>query len=394
MRFTSIHRLALLALVAGVAGAAELTMVAPATSYFSPVCIEGTMAGDRLPKVRRYGIGGAHVRRLGPEAWYSNVRLFPDIPAVVTAGVGADRVKHVITWTSIDVDGPAVALTARAGDAIAIRTAGRRIQAIAPTATRLLRTLPGLPIRYTLTKPGSYRFAPPGGDGGVTVRVLAMPLEPDSDQPVALLADNRARRFPLPEGSDGLDVSSADPDLSVARAGSGVDLRVRTPGTHLGAVRLGTRTGPILGLVPVIGFAIDTRDALQPLPVAADGTASEPGVLTVIGDAVSPQRFRARIVMKPWVPNVKLTFTKFAHRAYFLGGATTFEVRTDRTPSTLGEPGFVVTTDEDGVRIGTFDYSIFSPPGNRSHCVRIVYRTLFSGEPSGIAWLGNAAVTP
>jgi len=130
------------------------------------------------------------------------------------------------------------------------------------------------------------------------------------------------------------------------------------------------------------------------LIVDAQGRPGTPGTLTVLGAAGEPQRFRARIVITPWVPNLKLTFTKFAHPAYFLGGATTFTVLSDGTRTTLDEPGFVVTTRADGTRVGTFDYTIYSPAGNRSQCVHITFRTLFPGAPAAVAWLTKRMVSP
>lgn len=396
MSFPSFPRLALLALATLSAGAAELTLVAPARSYLSPVSIEGTMPGA-LPTVSRYGYLRSPARSLGPQAWYSDVLIVPDLPAVITVTAGAEQRSQTVTWETIDLDGAPLALVARPWQMISLRGVGNRIEVRAPSGiTSLAWATPGEPRLFTLRQPGEHRFRRPDGVGGVTVRVYAATVRQNPNQPVAVLVDDSSYVFPLPIAphSDEVFCTSADPDLIVARSGSGVALRPRTAGTHLGAVRLGSATGPILAVVPVVGYNLDVSKALYPLAVADDGSVPAPDTLTVIGSETSAQRLRARIVMKPWVPNVKLVFTKFAHPATFLGGATTFAVRTDGSPSTLGEAGFVTSLAADGTRIGTFDYTINNPAGNDSQCARLDSRTLFSDVPTGIAWLLDPIAKP
>ena len=366
MRFSTLPRCALLALAA-IAGAAELTLVAPERSYVSPVSVEGT-APAGLPRVTRYGI----------------------IPSPVAATANGVTRSRLVTWDSLNLDGPALAIDARVDDRIALRTNGTSFTVRSPAGeTRQVRVVPNLVSFFRLSESGAYRFTRADGTNGVTIRVYAPTVQPDPDQPVAVMTDGHSHRFPLPVAptTDGLFCTSADPDLIVARAGSSVDIRANTTGTHLGAVRIGSATGPILGIVPVVGFTFDIKDALFPQPVDKDGNVPEREGITVLGAMDQPQRLRARVVMKPWVPNAKLTFTKFAHPAFFLKGATTFTVLSDGTPSSLGEAGMVTTVDADGVRVGTFDYTIYNPPKNGSQCVYLETRMLFGGEPTGVAKL-------
>ncbi len=169
----------------------------------------------------------------------------------------------------------------------------------------------------------------------------------------------------IPSGTAGeLTAFSSTATLDVrtdAPVGNNLAVSVLPLGTGMQtiAVRIGAR-GPILGAVPFQAFYLN-RQAMLRAPVI--------GWLENGKTMGRPTIALGALEMRPYVEGVDFAFDMFAHSSRFIDSATKFSVNSSGGPSTIGEPGFSVTTDPvTGESVGRFEYRIISPQSETQFC--------------------------
>ena len=152
--------------------------------------------------------------------------------------------------------------------------------------------------------------------------------------------------------------------LAIKPLATGTDAKV--------VARLGNATGPILAVGGIAAFTVDLAALVH---TDVDG-------LTGIG--TSP------VIMTPYIPEVTLTFTMFAHASTFFGGAKTLSVSTS-------DQRFVVSEDpKTHIKSGRFALEINAPPEEWKYCfsVKAAASTTESAAAPGGAVRAAAATAP
>lgn len=114
-------------------------------------------------------------------------------------------------------------------------------------------------------------------------------------------------------------------------------------------------TGSLLQLAPVSGYSTAFSDAHEEV-VKPDGS----------------KICWASMTIYPFVKNVSFVLSTRAHKATFLGGATTMTIATDGSASSLGEAGYKSVVLPDGRTIGSFEFKVLFPPGETKWCLTSV----------------------
>jgi hypothetical protein len=124
-------------------------------------------------------------------------------------------------------------------------------------------------------------------------------------------------------------------------------------GTPILQARVNGKFGPLVRQAVVDEFTIDTRATTNVLVNDSNGVGT------------------SEIRLIPYVPNIRLEFVMFAHRATFRGGVTAFSVNSSDVDPATGKPLFRVARDEaTGEDVGSYRFDIEVPEGESSYCFR------------------------
>jgi len=347
----------------------SLTARVPQHTYVSPACIEGSFA-NALPSILVNDLPAPSLT-LGGTLWYANVPLLTATTNAVSIQEGTTTLDQIITWDVMDVDGLTInTLSARVSDSIAVMSSlGGSINITHPDGT-LTTLAPNVVTQYvTLTSAGQWTISNASNSSSISIAVFdgsfaVDPAHPLSIEQNGVYAIDLSSYTELQPNASSLVFVSQDPELSVQQSGSQLQITGYNIGSRYGSVRIGSTTGPILAPLPTTCFAISgwgSQTYVMPdgSPIPNDYVGGPD--LIQFTDAANNSRFVSTLTITPYVPNVTITITKFAHPTTFIGGATTFTIATDGSPSSLGENGFAVST-VNGVQVGTFSFTMISPP--------------------------------
>lgn len=157
-------------------------------------------------------------------------------------------------------------------------------------------------------------------------------------------------------------VSSTDASVVVARIdATKFALTVKSEGSKRFTF---SPTGSGFGLpIPVIGYTLDRTGVYKPKVIQNDSLAF---------DAAAPVTLKGSLVMRPFVQGVKYDVTFFAHKTTFLNSKRAFSITTGDEKTSLGEMGWVVTRDANGVEVGKLEFTMIVPGGESSWCLKSV----------------------
>ena len=95
-------------------------------------------------------------------------------------------------------------------------------------------------------------------------------------------------------------------------------------------------------------------------------------------DAAGNTLSQNEIIIEPALTDLRLSLSMFAHASTFLGGKTSFKVRTNGANSSVGEQGFATAWNPaTGESYAWFVYTIVSPPGETQFSHRMEIDQLF-----------------
>lgn len=364
--------------------ATSLTLQAPAHTYLSPACIEGTYASV-LPGVTTSEYT-AEPNVLGDHMWFANVPLLTGVTNDLTVQEGLTSIESQITWDIIAIDAPQIAtLSARVADSVALESiSGSGLSILHPDGTTTTLS-PSLTTRYvTFDAPGVWTISAAGASASLVVGVYDGTFRIDSLHPLAIEQNiqydiDMSLYSQLHPNAANLLYVSQDTGLTVSSQPGHILVKGNTIGTRYGSVRLGAINGPILAPITVTCFTLTGWGNVR--SIMSDGSAlpaysgaGEPQLVDV-SDGNGQARRRITLTMTPYVPNVTLFVTKFAHPTSFSNGYTNFSVVTDGSASSIGEPGFTTATI-DGQQVGQFAFDLFSQNGApATYCLRHSTRT-------------------
>ncbi len=357
------------ALPTGLLGA-DFAATIPASSWVSPVCIEGTY-GSQVPA----GVHASNrtlqaaVHQVSGAGFYTNVPLLPGASNPVTiTGDSSARISGNVAWTVLDIAGKNATdthLTIRRNDFLALTATGAQKVAILE-GSGVDFNFTGEPGKiYPVPWPvqGDYRLLATAANGDrigeIAVTVVAIDLSKtilgnlgfNNDLDIGVSPDVAAGSvFYTPADPDLLAVSN----VHVQNTWSRVTITAQKLAPSLLIARISSTSGPILAVQKVAAFTIDT---------------SQLNNITTDGDGHG----RGEIVVEPYVPGLTLMVTMFAHTSTFFGGAKSFTVDTSGGPTSLGEPGFFnnMVLDQAIGPASDLHFDILVPQGETSYCVSV-----------------------
>lgn len=355
------------ALPTGLMGA-DFAATIPASSWVSPVCIEGTY-GFQVPTSVHASNRALHaaVQQVSSAGFYTNVPLLPGAtnPVTITGGAGATITKNV-AWSVLDIAGKNATdthLTIRRNDFLALTATGAQKVAILEGSGVDLNFTgePGKIYPVPWPVQGDYRLLATAANGDrigeIAVTVVAIDLSKTILSNVGFANDLDIGVSPeVAAGS--VFYTPADPALltvsnvHVLNTWSRATITAQKLAPSLLIARISSPTGPVLAIQKVAAFTIDT---------------SQLNSITTDGEGHG----RGEIVVEPYVPGLSLTVTMFAHTSTFFGGAKSFTVDTSGGPTSLGEPGFFnnMVLDQAIGPCSDLHFDILVPHGETSYCI-------------------------
>lgn len=349
----------------------------PAQTYVSPVCIEGYSTSAPLVVLT---VGGVvkPTNQIGVHTWYANVNLSADVTTAVVSAYKTAKVTKSTIWKSFDFQAStSLTLNARVGDRVNLKSTDVITQ-VSPTGSTIVVSGP-----VACTSAGTWTFSSTGRS--LTLKVYGMMFAQDPKQPVSCrLSKTIPWVYPVPVLPDSASLFTSGEDTRTTATLSGDNVSIL--GTALGCrnilLRHTSATGPIVACVPVQTWDYDVTGIAHAPLVYPDGSTPDPTYagITILSSATAPRRMDCTLILKPYVPNLRLSIVKFAHASTFIGGATSFTVLTDGSATSLGEAGFVVKPDASYGSIGVLHFTMLAPAaGDTYHCVNILTSVLYHG---------------
>lgn len=354
----------------------SITMLAPATSFTSPACVHLNAAA------RPTLSAGQGAINMGGRHWYADVPLDADASTAIAATLGSNAASQSITWVTLPLSTVQSPLTVRRGDAIRVAIPPSGVTVLTPQGSTEVWAGPETHT-VTLSTIGSYQFLV-DGQVRLSVDVVGFPVDLHSltDRSLAL---HRNRTVTFTVTADGIPpgiVLEASPFLTLNRAARGqVSLSSSILGKGALWFRLATDPNAILFAAPVTTFDLTAVDEIGLEPTAEPGSTLS-AYLEGAADTASlpPVPLRVTLRLTPYIPDLRLEFSRFAHRSTFLGGVSEFTVFSDGSPSSLGESGMLVGGD-GAAQYGEFSYTVYKPRNEVSTCVRVVPKQVFPDLP-------------
>lgn len=241
---------------------------APTDSITSPLCVEGKARWSELTS-----IAGNPVQAAPDDRWFANVPLDPEEPTRMTASLenGGLAVTRQTTWIPVNLLDTSE-LTIRQGDSLKL-TAFKSWAATA--AEKVILTVAGNTSTFSAKEPQVHTFNTAGSipvdvvhtlhgaqtSATVMVRVVAAPA---IESPVCVVGYHREVEIPaLPTGvalqfDHRLEIRDT---INTSSGGQLHTLRLNSLDDRPAVFRVGTATGPVLGVLPFRAMRI--RDASE-----------------------------------------------------------------------------------------------------------------------------------
>lgn len=355
---------------------ASIAMLAPATSLTSPVCVHLDAAARPVLSA------GQGATSLGGRHWYADVPLDADAPTAITATLGSQAVSQSVMWATVSLSAEQSPLTVRRGDAIRVAIPPSGATVVTPQGSTEAWSGPETHA-VVLSTIGTYRFLV-DGQVRLSVAVVGFPvdLHPLADRSLAL---HRNRTVTFTVAAEGIPPGIAletSPFVTLHRTERGqVSLSSGILGKGALWFHLAADANAILFAAPITTFDITAVDEVG-LETTAEPGSTLSAYLEGAADTATlpPVPLRVTLRLTPYIPDLRLEFSRFAHRSTFLGGVSEFTVSCDGSPSSLGEPGMLVVGNGPG-QYGEFSYTVHKPRNEVSTCVRVVPKQVFPDLP-------------
>jgi len=366
----------------------DLQITTPAESTTSPAWVEGAV-GPNVTQIEAAVNGGvpfAAVREAKMK-WFAThtvapkamgVELSPDdetdvtVTARTASGREASTTQHIL-WTATDLRGKDSAIdsiTIRKGDSLLLTAAGSEGE-LALTidadgdGTYEFSGIPGDKVASSFNTAGVVTVSAKI-DGNPVGSLKIMVVSVDIHGPIAceLYVQREKPALVVPvEATAAVSFVSNDADLLAVSikgqtaTGAMLYLHALNRGEEALEARIGGASGPIVARTPVDEFTMDIMAKKHVVTFEMDDGSS-------VGTS--------RIVMRPYVPNLRLAFSMFASTSTFAGGARSFSINTLDVVSSIGEPGFQQEFDlATGETNGVFEFDIEGPLDATSICFSV-----------------------
>jgi hypothetical protein len=323
----------------------------------------------------------------------------------LTIQEGAQTLSKNVTWNAFPLDNaPTPSLNARLGDTLGVSAAAGLVDVGNPSGVHSTLVTGSSGSSVWLTAPGTWTFALPGKAIALRVIVFDGAFKTQASAPMAIETGVKYTlaysSFPFLQSPASIHIVSEDYNLGINQSVTNLTLKALASGDTYASLRLESDTGPILNAFKITAFTLAGWEGRYVYP---DGSVppfidNNAGHLYGITDLATGQsRLRVPVTMTPFVQNVKIYVSKFAHPTSFLGGATKFTITTDGAASSLGEPGFTASVNGSGQSKGAFSFSMLSGPNApATYCLHHYCETTFSifnttvvasSIPSGLSML-------
>ena len=238
------------------ASAARDAVHAPASTFFSPLCLEGSARFPSAVAVTGSSGSAAPVSPTGPDSWYADVPLSPGENAIAVSFENGLRPEQAaVSWTPLDVFSQAATnLFARFGDALLL-TASRPATATLMANGRARATFslsPGSAVRADFDDWGAWTIAVQPSVGDPFSIPVSVPRGSFPENGPAVLL-GRTRSWPCP-GIAPSAVVQSDSSVSVVRSGANLGLRVDTARIPHWLVARPCEGGPVLDTAKIDVF--------------------------------------------------------------------------------------------------------------------------------------------
>lgn len=324
-----------------------LDVTIPASSAVSPMCLEGVNASGAVVTVTSAGSAVA-VKPLSDVEFFADVPLPPAGTTAVTAQAAGTWISRSVVWSTTPVDGTSL-VTIRRGDSLKLLfpTAGTwRVEHYYDVTPDVPMTA-GTTVIRRFDDAGAFLVVAEDAAGIETGRLTVMVESASLTGPVACeVGFTRGLDVPIV----GTDVAFAVTDptavqvtvVGMTTAAARLSLACRHRGRASLLARLPGTRGAILAAKPLDLFALEFKGRSGIVVNAANHIGSD------------------ALIMRPLVTGLDMTFTMFAHRATFVGGATTLALST----------GSLMTGVDPatGETIGTGRFDIEMASGESMYC--------------------------
>jgi PA14 domain len=334
----------------------------PTMSETSPAFIEArTLSGGTVTLTAN----GAQASMISNGVhFFTNVPLNTVTSVETSLSVGVQVINRAITWQPIRLEGDKSRII-RVGDSLLLQAASagawRSIRGSGVgTPEKACKAGDRFPVSFT--QPGVYEFVAFNAAGTQVGSLVVNAMSTDFGANIACEVGFRREKEIKVLGGDFafLSFTSADPLLiditpkGPSTEGGEIYLQPYRRGTPVIYARIGGPTGAILASKEIDEFTL--ANTARPGGLVNDETSLTSATLTIT----------------PFIPDLWINFSMFAHLSTFKGGAKKFTINTSQALSSLGEAGFTISTDASGEAIGQFKYTLEVPPGETKSCLQAI----------------------
>ena len=352
---------------------------APSSSYESPTSalIHYRRMETPLITARPSSALVSPITEIGQMTKWAEVKLSRRVPVAITVNAGDQSARKVISWKAIDFNSNLpTEINIRAGSKILVVTRAGGAPYLTYGYDRKPTSAVPSKARYheiPIVTAGRY-ILDDNMCGGkqVIVNAVGLPVNPMSTGGAMVIPAKYTAKI---EGVEIVPANAASIvqarsmhhcviadslfDTTRSKLDAWASISAIDGNTVYSYLRLGD-SGPILSLVPMIGCNSGCSAAEIDI-TNPDGSTS--GV--------------ANFEFYPYLKNLEFTMSMRAHMATFLDGNTSFKVKTDGSPTSLGEPGISEKIMSDGTIRGAMKLRVYFPPGEHKWC--------FTAEPTQIS---------
>ncbi len=296
--------------------------------------------------------------------FFTNVPLNTATTVETSLSVGGQVMNRAITWQPIELEGKKSRII-RVGDSLLLESvsagAWRSIRGSGVgTPEKACEAGDRFPVSFT--QPGVYEFVAFNAAGTQVGSLVVNAMSTDFGANIACEVGFRREKEIKVLGGDFafLSFTSADPLLiditpkGPSTEGGEIYLQPYRRGTPVIYARIGGPTGAILASKEIDEFTL--ANTAGPGGLVNDETSLTSATLTIT----------------PFIPDLWINFSMFAHLSTFKGGAKKFTINTSQALSSLGEAGFTISADASGEAIGQFKYTLEVPPGETKSCLQAI----------------------
>ena len=347
-----------------------ISVQVPQYSVISPAFIEGIAWSSNGADVS-VSVNGVAATFIGENNWFANVSLNANgsQTSVISTQSGSGKIQtDTITWIALDLSGEEASdhsIAIRRGDSLLLTASGdgeTLTLDVDSDGQNDFSGVPGQKFAVTYNDSGTF-LATAKIDGESVGTLLVNVMDVDLHKPIADEVGYRRRKnvviSPAAVATNvvftsgdlpALETSLIGPFSNEDGEGLSVYLTALKRGSPVLVARLFSADGPIVAYKNVDEYTLD-RDGIAHAFVNEDEN---------IGGT--------KLIMRPYIPNIRFQFDMFAHTATFAGGVTSFSRNTSDVVEG-GQPLFTQEYDPDtNETVGVLTLELEVPPEEENYC--------------------------